>query len=320
VQPFGVLIVTILIAPRMRHLHNRFVGAAHRLIGAVLLSVIGGCQIFDGDLPLMPAGESPLRAATASPDSVTLEIFWARFPAGSPALNDDVWREIQEDRLPSDLRARLAAQGLRAGVVGGTPPAAILAMLNPAERKSDEPVADEQIDPAALGESPKVTRRVKQLRFGTRMELQASDVIEQAALLVPAEGELGGGTYGLAQAIYQLEARLRESGQVELQITPELQHGPQQMRWQRDELGNLVPKPLRDAEVFRDLRMTVPLAPGEMFIVLGLPDAAGRLGHYFHTVETATGLEQKAVVIRLTDGPKSEVFQTAHADAAGWFR
>jgi hypothetical protein len=289
----------------MRVPYNHPVRCAQRLVVALLFGVFGGCQIFDGDMPLMPSGELPLQAATSSPDAVTLEIFWARFPAGSPALNDQVWREIQEDRLPAELRARLAAQGLRAGVVTGTPPAEVLAMLNPEERKFDESAPQEQIDPGALAETPKVTRRVKQLRLGTRMELQASDVIEQASLLVPDDGELGGAPYGLAQAIYQLEVHGQPNGQVELQMTPELQHGPQQMRWQKDDMGNLIPKPLRDAEVFRDLRMTVPLAPGEMLIVLGLPDAAGRLGHYFHTVETPTGRQQKAVVIRLADLPQS---------------
>lgn len=304
----------------MRHFHDRIFRWAQRFTYAALSVVAAGCQIFDGELPLMPSGESPLQAAPSSPDAVTLEIFWARFPVGSPAVNDEVWREIQEDRLPPDLRARLATQGLRAGVIGGTPPAAIMALLNPDGGKLDEQVCTEQVDPALLAEAPKVTRRLKQLRLGTRMELQASDVIEQASLLVPGEGEVGGGTYGLAQAIYQLEVRAQPGGQVELQIAPELQYGPQQMRWQRDEMGNLIPKPLRDAKVFRDLRMAVPLAPGEMFIVLGLPDAKGRLGHYFHTVETATGREQKAVLIRLADVPQGAALQTADAGVTGWFR
>jgi hypothetical protein len=304
----------------MRHSHNRLFRWALRFVCTALLAVAAGCQMFDGELPLMPSGESPLQAAPSSPDAVTLEIFWARFPAGSPALNDEVWREIQEDRLPADLRARLAKQGLRAGVVGGTPPTAIMELLNPDGRKLDEQDSAEQVDPELFVETPRVTRRLKQLRLGTRMELQASDVIEQASLLVPADGELGGGTFGLAQAIYQLEVRAQPGGQVEMQITPELQYGPQQMRWLRDEMGNLIPKPLRDAEVFRDLRMTVPLAPGEMLFVLGLPDAASRLGHYFHTVETATGREQKAVLIRLADVPQDAALQTADAGVSGWFR
>ena len=304
----------------MRYSYHGSFRFARRIAGALLLYAISGCQMFDGELELMPSGESPLHAAKPSPDAVTLEIFWARFPAGSPALNDEVWREIQEDRLPPELRARLAAQGLRAGVVGGTPPAAIMALLNPAGRKFDELAAEEQVDPAVLAEAPKVTRRLKQLRFGTRMELQSSDVIEQATLLVPAEGELGGGTYGLAQAIYQLEVRAQPSGQVELQMTPELQHGPQQGRWSQDDTGILRLAPARDAEVFRDLRMAIPLAPGEMLLVLGLPDAVGRLGHYFHTVETPTGREQKAVLIRIADVPRGDEFHSASANTWGWFR
>lgn len=288
------------------------------LAHTLLLSAALGCQIFDGDFDLTSGGRSPLQAVSRSPNSVTLEIFWARFPADSVDLNEQVWREVQEDRLSPELRSRLARQGLRAGVISGSPPAAIMAMLNPAGRKVEELAAEQQLDPTSFAETPKVTRRIKQLKVGTRMELQASDIIESAQLLVPSDGELSGGTFAQAQAIYQLEAKSLPNRTVELQLTPEMQYGPQQMRWSKDEMGNLIPLPLRDAEVFRDLRMNVPLAPGEMVVVMGQPNAVGRLGHYFHSVDTATGREQKAVLIRLADGPKTEEFQTASANSTWW--
>jgi hypothetical protein len=70
--------------------------------------------------------------------------------------------------------------------------------------------------------------------------------------------------------------------------------------------------PLREREVFESMRMEVRLAPGEMLMLAGLPDSGSRPGHYFHTAESASGREQKIVLIRLAQVPKSDTFaQTA---------
>jgi hypothetical protein len=54
--------------------------------------------------------------------------------------------------------------------------------------------------------------------------------------------------------------------------------------------------------------MNVRLAPGEMLILMSLPDAGSRLGHYFHAVESADGPRQKLVLIRLAQVPRSDTF------------
>lgn len=272
--------------------------------------------MFDGEG--RSPGQTPLHKASASPDAATIEIFWARFPPDSANLSDQLWSEVQEDRLPPELRARLAQHGLRAGVVGGTPPAALMELLNPDGRSFDEHADDEQISPSSLSETPRVTRRLKQLRFNTRMELQASEVIESAALLVPQNGELSGGTFELAQAVYQLELHGRPNRQVELEIVPELQYGPQRTRWSQDNNGILRLAPGRDAEVFQGLKMSVPLSPGEMLVICGLPAASSRLGQYFHSVQTPTGREQKAVLIRLAEIPQGIAFRTPDDHAGLW--
>ena len=64
----------------------------------------------------------------------------------------------------------------------------------------------------------------------------------------------------------------------------------------------------KDREVFDRLRMSVKLAPGEMLVLTSLPDAGGRLGHYFHTVDSTDGPEQKLVLIRLAEVPPSDTF------------
>jgi hypothetical protein len=40
-----------------------------------------------------------------------------------------------------------------------------------------------------------------------------------------------------------------------------------------------------------------------------LPEAGSRLGHYFHTVDTPDGPQQKLVLIRLAQVPRSDTFK-----------
>ena len=82
----------------------------------LLAHIFGGCRLLNDQAVVQ--GHSPLRPGRPSPDSVTMEIIWARFPAGDPALNTDAWREIDETQLPPSVQRELANNGLRAGVVG----------------------------------------------------------------------------------------------------------------------------------------------------------------------------------------------------------
>ncbi len=99
-------------------------------VGLLVIST-SGCRIFiDNDEPL---GKSLLRPAAASPDSVAMEIIWARFAAGDPELNDTTSREIDETQIAPAVRRELANNGFRVGVIGGTVPAAIARALVPAK-------------------------------------------------------------------------------------------------------------------------------------------------------------------------------------------
>ncbi len=56
------------------------------------------------------------------------------------------------------------------------------------------------------------------------------------------------------------------------------------------------------------MRMDIRLAPGEMLMLAGLPESGCRPGHYFHTAESSGGREQKIVLIRLAQVPRSDTF------------
>jgi len=79
---------------------------------------------------LVAKSHSPLQEAHSSPDSVAMQIIWARFPANDPVLDDAAWREIDETQLDPSVRRELLNNGLRAGVISGSVPAAIGRVLH----------------------------------------------------------------------------------------------------------------------------------------------------------------------------------------------
>jgi len=274
----------------------------------ICLAAAGGCRLFHDEVG---GGKSPLRPARPSPDSVTMEIIWARFPAGDPQLNEAAWQNIDETQITPAVRRALANNGFRVGVIGGTLPDAVARVLRHGEQPTQDPTSPQRPDEISdLMAEPIVHGRIRQLPRDQRYEIQASDIYPSLPLLVNGGRELGGGIYQQAQAIYALRVDPQSDRTALVELTPELHHGAPRIRWTRgdDGSGILRQAPLRDHEVFHELRMNVKLAPGEMLVLMSLPDAGSRLGQYFHTVDSTEGLQQKLILIRLAQAPPSDTF------------
>ena len=72
----------------------------------VALAPLCGCA------HLEPLSQAQLTTPTTPKNGVVLDMLFVRFPAGDPVVNDEVWQEIDELRLPPDERRRLEANGL----------------------------------------------------------------------------------------------------------------------------------------------------------------------------------------------------------------
>lgn len=243
-----------------------------------------------------------------------MEIIWARFPANDPVLEDAAWREIDETQIEPSVRRELTNNGLRAGVISGSVPPAIAKVLHEGESPQDEsPHQETQTATTAKSQTselltePIVHGRKCRLRRNQRSEIQASEVYPTLPLLVSGGTELGGHTYAQAQAIYALRVDPRPDRTATVELTPEVHHGLPQLRYTGED-GFLRQASLRDRKVFDRLRVSVKLAPGEMLVLMSLPDAGSRLGHYFHTVDSADGPQQKLILIRLAEVPPSDTF------------
>jgi hypothetical protein len=248
--------------------------------------------------------QSILKAVRTGSDRVTLEIFQVRVPADDKQLSKELWQAADEQRLDLDVRNRLVSNGFRAGVIAGTLPDALAKSLNlqsemPEEQK--ERVIDEH------SATPKVTRRVLQLKRGEPATIQTSEVQPLLNVLLNTESGLQGKSYQEVQGVYSLRAQTLPAQRVKVELVPELQHGEMRNRYAGSDQGILVVTPSRERKVFDQMKMSVPLTAGELLIVSGIPDAPASLGSAFHAEERAGVAEQKLVLIRLLQVPDSEI-------------
>jgi len=276
---------------------------------ALFACVASGCHMFPEKHPFGQAqGHSPLKPAQPSPDSVGMEIIWARFPANDPALSDTVWREIDEAQIDPVVRRELVNNGFRAGIICGAMPEAISSVLHSGETTTESSSKDASAaNGVELLTDPVVHGRKCRLRRNQRTEIQASELYPSMPLLLSGDSGLGGRPYSQAQAVYALRVDPRPDRSVAVSLTPEIHHGSPRTKFVGDE-AMLRLETQREREVFEKLRVSVKLAPGDSLVLMSLPDAGSRLGHFFHNVESSDGTQQKLILIRLADVPPSDSY------------
>ncbi len=248
--------------------------------------------------------QSILKAVRSGPDRVTLEIFQVRVAADDKQLAAELWQAADEQRLDLDVRNRLVSNGFRAGVIGGALPDSLARSLN---LQSEMPEEEQERIITDESATPKVARRVLQLKRREPATIQASEVQSSLHVLLNTESGLQGKSYEEVQGVYSLRAESLPGQQVEVQLIPELQHGELRNRYAGSDQGIFVVTPSRERKVFDEMKMSVSLAAGEMLVVTGVPETPGSLGSAFHTERTAGVAEQKLVLVRLLQVPDSEI-------------
>jgi len=271
-----------------------------------MLATAAGCA------PLLPStarhvtARSPLRPATPSSDSVSLEIIFARLPELEAGWDERLWNWVDEQHIPIETRRQLTSNGFRAGVIGGNLPEELTEALQLADAYEMKQQAVRQDDPLAQGvqldEEPLVQHRLLQLRMGNRGEILASPAYEELPLLKREGEHVCGRSYRQAQCLFSLVPDLAPDGRLLVQLTPEVQHGEPQREWSGSE-GIFRLTMSRPKEVLDELRVSSLLAPGEMLLVGSLPSRPGSLGHYFFTEKSGGALQHKLLLIRLAGRP-----------------
>lgn len=267
-----------------------------------------GCHaVFEG--PPAERMNSILRPVQSSPDSVSLEVMQARVSADQSDQLRAIWSNADETRLDADVRARLAADGFRAGVISQAIPQELSKLLL-LESQSTDPNAEQVITAQAARQ--RVSRQTLHLKRHEESQVVASELRQQLSLLFSHDGGARGKTYRTVQPVYSLSGHATDGQRVIVQLTPELHHGEVRDRYTGDHgIGMIIKRPSRDREVFDQLRLSAELEPGELLILGTSGEAHSTLGHAFHHTESSGKEEVKLVVIRAGEVPPSQLFARA---------
>lgn len=261
-------------------------------VATLVATVCVGCSSWsNGNLE-----QKLLKTPRMSPDTVVLEMALLDI-----AHSDALWREVDEQHLPVDLRRRLAAQGLRAGVLGTQMPGWIKQRLAQQQKMLR---IDEDSGAALVGEDQKVCHL--QCRCGSP---RAIDLGKQHPELAIGEvGDEPSCTLRDAQCKLSLLTQPQGDGRVRVEVTPEIHHGPARQRWV-GEGGSFRVDLSHDCRRFDDLTLAAVLAPGQTLILAGIPETAGLGQWYFAGEDGMPG--QRLLLLRLAHTQFDDLFAPA---------
>lgn len=160
--------------------------------------------------------------------TLPVEVFFVRCPEEALSRLDELWSRVDEQIIGDDVRRRLAANGMRAGVLMGELPTAILADAEP-------PVAAEEDVPADVANtadaSPPVVRRVLRLLPGRESEVVSLKSLPELVVMEHDDDGLRGTSYTDALPHFSLRARPAADGRLRIDLVPVIRHGPIERTW-----------------------------------------------------------------------------------------
>lgn len=248
-----------------------------------------GCRA----VTLLPAGadgppDDAVSTATTrtQPQTIPVELLFVRCDEHDPALGEELWNAADEQALDDGLRRRLAANGLRAGIVSGALPPDLAARLLP-----DQATAEATATDAVF------TQRLLRLLPGKRSEIVAAAGIDELVLLEACDGEVRGGTYRDATGSFTLKVHAAADGRVRVELVPEIRHGPLERSWVgEDGMFRLEAGQRRHRR--EDLALGVELTAGGLLIVGCAGDQAATLGDALLRDRKGERTTQRLLVIR----------------------
>jgi hypothetical protein len=190
----------------------------------LFLAATAGCRFLSGTAATTATvGSSPRPAQQQARRTVQLELLFVRHDAHDEDFGNDLWTYADEQFLEAGIRDRLAANGLRVGIVGDHLPPHLVSRLT-----AD---ATTPISGSELATDAAISRRRLQLLPGRRGEIVTNGGVRELVLLERGSDGVSGATYRDATTLFSIEAAPAANGCVRITVTPEIKHGPLEKSW-----------------------------------------------------------------------------------------
>lgn len=232
-------------------------------------------------------------ATKPEPRTIPFELVFVRFGEHDEQMTDDLWTLADEQALDADIRRRLHANGLRAGIVSAMLPPELQGRFTAA---TTDPALD-----AATGQSlvaaPTVVRRTLRLLPGRDNEVLTASGLQELILMECTDDTVKGRTYHDASAMFTLRAWPAENGRVRVQLCPVIKHGPTERTWVGDE-GVFRLEAGQKRHVLDHLVFETTISTDSMLLLTCAGNAASSVGDAFCRDRAAGPAGMRLVALR----------------------
>ena len=251
----------------------------------------------------MPAGTpKQLPSPRMAPDTVVLEVAFIQLP-NDAAGEDELWRQIDEQHWPAEVRRRLSDNGLRIGLLGTQMPDTLRSLLD---------VRAGVVDLLSQGGFPEqhglpTFQQRLQVRGGQERKIRITqEALEEMVIVLNEDGAVRARRFEKPQGLLNLCLHPLGDGRVRLELSPEIEYGETRQRWVGGQ-GQFAQISDRQRCTFDKLRVTTTMAPGQTLIVTATSEAKGLGGHFFAAL-ASDHPTRSAMLVRIAQTQLDDLF------------
>lgn len=263
-------------------------------VGAVTCS--GCASLITGE---WASEEPPLPLTDPSPRSavktIPVEARWVRHPADDPLVAEQLWATADEQALPRDVRERLAANGLRAGLVPWPLPTDLAERLAYVEVEEPSDTTEQpDLDDTLM---PDVSRQTLRLLPGRHSEVVATPAMPELVVMMRDDNRVSGTTYQHASAVFELSADAAADGKTAIDLLPVIKHGDRRREWVGEE-GVFRLEAGQCCQHLDSLGVSLELADNAILVVTAAGPPSSTVGDAFFRSRDLPRTPQQTLLIR----------------------
>jgi hypothetical protein len=274
-----------------------------RSVFCLLLLVLSGCWLpWLKQQPAAPSTSNIFHSlgGPAGSDVVVMEVAVLESTIGDQYINEDLWNTAIEQTLPAETRTMLEENGLRAGLMVGRPPEFLQILTS--EKTNPNP-----------------TRLHR--RLGDPAALTLGGQRSQCEFQIVSDGKTQTVSLPQVQCILQIQAVPNNDHKLQLQFTPQAQHGDHGPWSQLTAAVGMAKSPV---ETYSGLSWEMAIDLNEYIVIGARLDHAKSLGAQFfvdrneqHPVQRLLAIRAGQLSARPEDNSSSPTIPLASQAARG---
>ena len=276
----------------------------------VMFASCVGCQVWQqADQPT-----SAMSLIEPAEDQVVLDVSFVTVSASNEQLQQAVWNEADEQVLDNDLRRRLAANGMRCGILGQSAPAALQQLLLETKDGHEADLANGTGSLEQLGDRG----QQMQLRTGRLGKVVVTPGLRNEMVILSRQGDqFVGETLAQAQCIFGVRCYPENDQHVTLELSPQIEHGEAKTRFVgKHEHASWLVDSSRERRLFTDLTLRPVLMAGQTLVVSCTPSTMGVGGKFFGGTGEESTKTTTMLLIRVIESGASSIFSPENNHSA----